>query len=498
MTYFSISNRAKTLFFLCFIFVGLVGDAVAEDYTFHKDHVLGTSFDLRVVVSSKASAVAAEVAALEEIDRLNAIFNLYDPESEISRLNRTESLVVSGDLLKVIQKCEEWRGVTRNVFSARIGSILQAWHKARESGDLPDRPSLRVQADEIRKVSVFIDSETNTIERPSAVVWATDGIAKGYIIDKAFEAAQLASPDASGMLLDIGGDIRLIGQSSQGGPWTIGVPEPQMQVDNAAPALTVALSQGSIATSGHSARSFEIGGKSYSHIIDTKSGWPIEASHSATVLAPDAATADALATAFIAMSATASIGFVENLTDVECLIYGYDGRQYSSSGWRGRVVASSVGAVSESFWPEGYELSVEYEVPKVKVSKYRAPYFAIWVTDADRKLVKTLAMLGDSLRWTEENYVWWRYARKEPLLVDAISQPSREPGRYRLVWDGTDDFGQPVPQDAYVLNVEASREHGGHTMAKIGLPLYAKKYRSRRKSEGELGSVRIEYAKSKQ
>ena len=495
---FSKSTLVTSILFLCFVTEGLVNQIVAQDYTFHRDHILGTSFDLKIVVSNKSSAEVAEEAALKEIDRLNTIFSLYDSQSEISRLNEAESLVVSDDLLELIEKCEEWRAVTDNIFSARIGSIVQKWREAEKSGVLPDRPSLRIEADEIRRAKVSIDSETNTIEKDSVIVWATDAIAKGYIIDKAFEAAISASPDASGMLMDIGGDIRLMGESSKGGPWKIGVPEPQLQIDNALPKLEVALSQGAIATSGHSARSFEIDGISYSHIIDTISGWTVEASHSATVLAPTAAMADVMATTFTAMNAVESINLAEKLPEVECLIYGYDGRRYVSSGWRQQEIVSVSDNVKEDGWPDNYELAVEYEVPKLKASKYRAPYVAAWITDSERKLVKTLAMLGNSPRWTEENYVWWRrYARKEPLLVDAISQPSRKPGRYRLLWDGVDDFGHLMPQGDYILNIEFSREYGGHSMAKIDLPLYGKKHRSYRKAEGELGFVRVVYARAR-
>ncbi|MFL3656695.1 MAG: DUF2271 domain-containing protein [Opitutales bacterium] len=498
MSPFSVSTLVKKLLFFCFVLEGLVGQIVAQDYSFHRDHVLGTSFDLRIVVSNKASADAAETAALKEIYRLHTIFSLYDSQSEISRLNRAESLIVSDDLLDLIQKCEEWRAVTENIFSARIGSILRVWREAEKSKVLPDRPSLRIEADEIRSAKVSIDPETNTIERDSVVLWATDAIAKGYIIDKAFEAALLASPDASGMLLSIGGDIRLMGESFQGGPWKIGVPEPQSQIDNTNPNLAVSLSQGAIATSGHSARYFELDGKSYSHIIDTKSGWTIEPSHSATVLAPDAATADVLATTFTAMNAAESIRLAEKLPGIECLIYGYDKRKYVSSGWRAREFVSGLGNVQKDGWPNNYEVVIEYEVPKLKVSKYRAPYVAVWITDADRNLVKTLKMLGDSPRWTEENYVWWRrYARKEPLLVDAISEPSRKPGRYRLLWDGTNDFGHSMPQGDYILNIEFSREYGGHSMAKIDLPLYEKKHRSHRKAVGEIGFVRVTYTLGK-
>ena len=154
--FFFISNLVKNLLFFCFVFECLVEQIVAQDYTFHRDHILGTSFDFKIVVSNKASAELAEEAALKEIYRLNKIFSLYDSQSEISRLNKAESLVVSDDLLELIEKCEEWRAVTGNIFSARIGSIVQEWR----------------EADDIRRAKVSIDSDTNAIKKDSVIVWA--------------------------------------------------------------------------------------------------------------------------------------------------------------------------------------------------------------------------------------------------------------------------------------------------------------------------------------
>ncbi|MCH6256327.1 DUF2271 domain-containing protein [Puniceicoccaceae bacterium K14] len=470
----------------------------AEEHRFHRDHILGTSYDLTVVVDDPDIAQATEAAVIQEIERLTAILNLYDSESEISRLNRADAMIVSEDLFAVLKISEHWRKVTRNVFSARIGGLLDVWKRARKEGKLPDRPSLRVQADEIRSAKLVLNEDSREVTRPKEITFATDAVAKGYIIDKAFEVAESVAADASGILLDIGGDIRVLGAAAGGDPWTLGVSTPEIQNDSAAPVQAVALSVGAMATSGHTARSFEINEKKYSHIIDTKSGWPAPRMHSATVVSKNATTADLLATAFTAMNATTAINLAEDLPDVECLILDVDGRRYSSPGWAdyskplpGKKTRDA------SLWPDGFSLILDYEIPKKKVSKYRAPYLSIWVTDADRNLVKTLIMLGDETRWMEENYVWWRrYARKESSLVDAMSQASRKPGRYQLIWDGYDDFGNPISQGEYTLNIEASREHGEHTLAKIELLIGGKKQRIRRKADGELGPIRIEYSKT--
>lgn len=487
--------------FTCSFIALAVNPAISaqESFSFHRDHVLGTSFDLTVVTDSEQIAKNAENVAIAEIERLNAILSTYNSESEISRLNRAETIVVSTDLLAVIQLSEMWRLKTNEAFSGRIGALLERWNEAEKTNTLPNRPELRVLAGEIRLADASIDLDTKTVTRNEPVIWALDGIAKGYIIDKAFEAILKSTPEASGILLDIGGDLRLQGTPPNEENWRIGVSDPQLHADNAKPLLAIALSQGAVATSGYSPRNYQIDGKSYSHILSTKSGWPTKHSVAATVIAPDAATADALATAFMSMNAAASINLVETLPHTETLLLTEDGRQFASSGWHDYIIPSSTQLTDSAHenqipWPEGFQLKIDYEIPKPSESRYQYPYLAIWITDESKKLVRGLTMLGDNPQWVDENYVWWRrYGRKEPLLVDAISQPSRRPGRYKLVWNGIDDFGQHVPQGTYTLNIEAAREHGDHTLQKIELKLGNKKLRKRQKAEGEIGAIRVSY-----
>ncbi len=114
-----------------------------------------------------------------------------------------------------------------------------------------------------------------------------------------------------------------------------------------------------------------------------------------------------------------------------------------------------------------------YEVPKIDAPKYYAPYVVIWITDADRKLVRTLALLGQKPRYLESNYVWWRrYGRLTPG-VDAQAKPTRPPGRYSAVWDGRDEHGGAVAPGRYTVHVEAARQDGGHTYETLELTLGA-------------------------
>jgi thiamine biosynthesis lipoprotein len=154
-------------------------------------------------------------------------------------------------------------------------------------------------------------------------------------------------------------------------------------------------------------------------------------------------------------------------------------------------------AASDPQWPAGFGLNIEYEVPKISAGTYHNPYVAIWITGEDRQLVRTLLVLGKETRWREENYIYWRrFGRNDAKLVDSVSRPTRAPGTYTIKWDGLDDAGKKAPQGKYVLNIEASREKGGHSVQRLELSLGADGAVVEAKPDGEVGKVRASYGKS--
>ena len=186
----------------------------------------------------------------------------------------------------------------------------------------------------------------------------------------------------------------------------------------------------------------------------------------AAVVAPCAADADGLATALCLMPASEGIALAERLPGVEAQLADAAGRVHATSGWAALARAAPprlVRAAEPAGWPAGQAVTLTYEVPRIAAPKYYAPYIAIWVTDADHALVRTLAVLGTKPRYLESNYVWWRrYGRLTPG-VDALAKPTRPPGRYTAVWDGATDAGGVAPPGRYLVHVEAARQDGGHT-----------------------------------
>ena len=127
----------------------------------------------------------------------------------------------------------------------------------------------------------------------------------------------------------MGGDLRLGGDFTG----TIGIATPWADSESSDPLLFIQVSDRSVATSGSSQRGFLIGGKWYSHVFDPRTGEPVDRVASATVVAPRAVDADALAKACCVLEPEQSLRLIHSLPETECLIVMANGKLIKSRGW---------------------------------------------------------------------------------------------------------------------------------------------------------------------
>jgi len=198
--------------------------AGGQAYRFQGDHVLGTSLAMVVVTPEPASAVLAANAVAAEIGRLDAVLSGWRPDSALARLNSGAG-PAPAELREVIGAAETWRSRTGGAFDARLGA------------------------------GAF------------GTVFDLDGLAKGYVIDSAMAAARRRAPDISGLMIDIGGDLRVWGQAPADGGWAIALADPARLHDNAEPLQRLSLMNKAVAFSGPA---FAISGRAMSLIFATR------------------------------------------------------------------------------------------------------------------------------------------------------------------------------------------------------------------------------------
>ena len=465
-----------------------------EPVRLRRDHVLGTSLDL-TVRGSKADADAFLAAAMAEIERLDAVFSGWRNDTPVAALARGETVrEAPAELIEVLERAMDLRLQTFGAFDVRVGAVADLWRQAQTTGKAPDRAALDAAVAAMHGSGWDFDATKRTVEPKGKLVLALDGIAKGYVIAAAMQKARAACPAVAGALLDIGGD-QVAFAASGSKPWQLGVLDPKRPEDNGRVMLRVPFAGGAAATSGGYARGGKVDGTWRSHIVDPGFGQPATGALQATVMAADAMTADALATAFCVLPPEESLKVAQRMSGVECLIVDEKGKRHATRGFQDLVAKAteSTGGGGDSAFPKGHELAITLALPKMDARRYERPYVAVWVEDSKGAHIATLALWGRNRRWVSELTNWWKKDPEARDRVDAVGRASRGPGEYRLSWNGADDAGAGVAPGEYTVVIEVSREHGGHTTTRQKIVCGDKEAAAEFTANKELASASLRY-----
>lgn len=477
------TKKYRWLQITCLLAVGLSSQLCFAQQKIHLEGVLGTSLDLTIYgVEEKQSQAAVNIMSKEAV-RLESTLSTWKENSSITLLNRSGKLKQApAELLEVIELCKQWYDNTNGIFSCRMGKLGQLWQQAKTDQVVPDRVEMRRIARDIQQLPWSTKKQDQDVMLGDNVQLDPAGVAKGYIIDLLMLELRSALPQATGIKLDIGGDMLFWGQPKNSDRWSVGL----VNGDHTDDSLTISVPAVAVAFSGHQSRYIEIERRKFSHILQPDDGWPLDNAPYAVVVAPDAATADAIATALSTQPASQGIDWVNTLDGIEAAVTSA-GIQLTSKGWHNYMLSSNkLANQSEK------NLSIEYQIPQINEGKYHRPYLAIWITDTSNKSVRHLMLLGESERWAKENTRWWRrVGRKIPGVLEAVARPTRLPGKYHLFWNYLNDQGQSVEPGKYWLHMEAAREGGGHDYQKLSIDTRIDWQEVRLPAKGELGEVAL-------
>ena len=288
--------------------------------------VMGTIARVVAVAADSTTAKKAIESALRQLYSIEDLCSTYKPDSEISRINRNaakEPVRVSKPTFEVLQKAIEFSKLTEGAFDITVGALTELWHLADEANSVPGDNELAEARRKVGYEKLILDVNNMTVRfTVDGMKLDAGGIAKGYAIDKAVEAMQTAG--AVGGMVDVGGDIRAFGAPPQGkNEWLIGLQDPaetETVLNTDRYLLVLNLTDSAVATSGDYRRFVLIGDKKYSHIIDTKTGYGSDKLASVTVIAPNAADADALATAVSVLGQQKALVLIETIPETEAIL----------------------------------------------------------------------------------------------------------------------------------------------------------------------------------
>ena len=410
-------------------------------------------------------ATAAEAAVLEEVERLRRVLDWRDEASEFSRLPASGSVGVSPDLYAVLTAAERWRGLSGGAFDPAAAHIDRVWVSAEAEGVVPPDDALAGAVDEVQGLRWRM---RDGAVAPTRVRWSLDGLAKGAILDAA--AARAREGGASAVVFDIGGDLVALGGRAE-----ILISNPAAGADNSAPLDRIRVQNAAVATSANTKRGREIAGELYGHVLDPRSGRPATGVLQASVLAPNAVDADALATALLVLGPEEGLELVRRVEGAEALLALADGTPRSTDAWPSVHDAPVQGEA----WSESMHLALDFELQSPGAKKrsrrgrgkrggaYRRPYVAAWIETPDGTPVRTLCLWIGRERWLRDLRRWHRRHKDDRTLIDAVTRPTRNPVSYSLAFDGLDDLGRRLEPGPYVLRLEAAREHGTYQIYRV-------------------------------
>jgi thiamine biosynthesis lipoprotein len=295
---------------------------------FRHHPLVGTTVEIEIRGLDDAAAREVDALAVGEMERLERIFNAFDPESELSRWKRDALDVASAEFVEVMRSAQEWQLRSGGRFNPLAGVVTARWRAAESDGAVPAPEELSSLAAAI--VEPRFRVVDGRVERSGDCDDLNlNAIAKGFIVDRAVDrAVERVAGRGGTVLVNAGGDLAHRGPAAI----RIGVENPLRPFDNEPPIAYLVLADGAVATSGGARRGFRIGGRRYSHVIDPRTGRPADRIASITVVADDAMTADVVATVLGVVDPRAAVDEAPSF-GAECLVVGADGSLSCSAGW---------------------------------------------------------------------------------------------------------------------------------------------------------------------
>lgn len=253
---------------------------------------------------------------------VDGALSMFNDTSTISRINRNEDIVVTGDtmFIKVFRRALEISSLTHGAFDVTVAPAVNAWGFGfKNSSHITD--SVIDSLLQLTGYTKIREEDGRIVKDDPRIMLDCSAIAKGYGCDVVADV--LRGKGIGDFLVEIGGEMVISGLNPKGGIWNIGVSQPDDDLTASSKQLNTILhlTDCAMATSGNYRNFYEKDGIKYAHTIDPHTCRPVSHSLlSATVVAQDCATADALATSFMVMGADSAVSLVKRMPEIQAYL----------------------------------------------------------------------------------------------------------------------------------------------------------------------------------
>ena len=253
-----------------------------------------------------------------EFQKFNLSLNPFNPNSIISKVNRNEAVEADDWFIEVFNKAKEVSDHSEGIFDITCAPLVNLWGFGFSKMDSVTPQMIDSIKQFVGYQKVRLDGR-KVVKDDSRILLNCSAIAKGYASDVI--ARLLEREGIENYMVEIGGEVTMKGVNQNGKCWRIGINKPEDDstgIKNDIEEVVQLCKKGGVATSGNYRNYYVKDGKKYAHTIDPRTGYPSEQSIlSATIVAEDCITADAYATAFMAMGLEKAREAAKNIPGIE-------------------------------------------------------------------------------------------------------------------------------------------------------------------------------------
>ncbi|TFG64936.1 MAG: FAD:protein FMN transferase [Spirochaetales bacterium] len=310
-----------------------------NDYSQSKsEFLLGTVCTIKLFEKTKADVFTDVFARVLEIEqRMSTVIET----SEVSQINAGAGIspaAVSPDTLFVIQRALYYGDLSGGAFDISIGPLVTLWGIGTDHARLPEKEEIEALLPLVNYRDIAVDPEAGTVYlKRKGMSIDLGGIAKGYAADEA--ARLLKERGLTRAIIDFGGNIYVLGSKGKNLPWRVGVQNPQEE--RGTYVAIIQASDKALVSSGTYERFFIREGRRYHHILDTKTGYPVENGLSDTTVITDISIdADALSTVLFTLGLDKAYALAAGLSGVDAVFVTTGREIIATPGLEGMITAA--------------------------------------------------------------------------------------------------------------------------------------------------------------
>lgn len=295
-----------------------------EEYTSYV-YAMDTVMTLRAYADTDVNPALANISGA--IEALEKKISVTDENSEISKANSSTGPVeLSDDTAEIVSRALEICQSTYGILDISVYPVVRSWGFTTGEYKVPNYNDLNAMLKKVDYSKISMNGNTLTLAPGQQIDLGS--VAKGYVGDLA--ADMLKESGVQSAVLDLGGNVRLVGSNTNGQPWKVGIQDP---LDASKYFGIISASDKSLVTSGGYNRYFEADGKTYWHIIDPRNGHPADNGViSATIVGDDGLMCDGLSTATFIMGVNDAFDYWRKTGGFDMLLMTKHGHIYITPG----------------------------------------------------------------------------------------------------------------------------------------------------------------------